>query len=288
MDAIIRSARIIGGGPTSMAPTSVTYVGPGDIVSGARGWWGLRAYSNATMGTNAIRLRRDSDNAELDFTTLSPSGALDEASITTWAGGANLFITKAYDQSGNSQDAAQATFAKQLPFLRNGLGSHSVATGIVGSPCGLLTGATFSFVVPLTVVFVAFWNSGGTNEPQYLTGNTTGSFAWGFTGNLTPPQKVRAVDGLVFDTTVTNTNSWHTFISVDNGDATSTNFVDGVTTTGDMGSTSVSGQIAGVGGLAVSQDPEKPQVEWGIWPGAFTSGNKTSMESNAKNYWGYT
>src|SRR5215475_9326831 len=96
---------------------TVTYVGPGDIVSGARAWWGLRAFSNATAGTNAIRLRRSSDSAELDFATLT-NGSLDEAGITTWAGGASLFLIKLFDQTGNGQDVTQATTTRQPPFLR--------------------------------------------------------------------------------------------------------------------------------------------------------------------------
>ena len=56
------------------------YVGPGDIVSGATAWYGLRAYNLAyTTGTNkAINIRRASDNTTMDIVILT-SGDLDTA-----------------------------------------------------------------------------------------------------------------------------------------------------------------------------------------------------------------
>src|SRR5262249_36067713 len=109
------------------------YEGPGDIVSGAFGWWGLRAYNFATIGNSCIRLRRSSDNAEQDFVTLSPSGALDVASISSFKGAANLFVSKTYDQTGNGRDLAQSTAANQPTFTLSGLGSLPIMSGSLGS-----------------------------------------------------------------------------------------------------------------------------------------------------------
>lgn len=54
--------------------TKKLYAGPGDIVSGATAWYGLRGYSAsyASPGTgNAINLRRASDNATCNFVVAS-------------------------------------------------------------------------------------------------------------------------------------------------------------------------------------------------------------------------
>ena len=69
-----------------MAPAA-TYSGPGDIVSGATAWYGLRAYNAAyaTGSNKAINVRRASDNTTQDFLILA-SGALDIASANTFAG----------------------------------------------------------------------------------------------------------------------------------------------------------------------------------------------------------
>ena len=96
-------------------PTPTPYVGPGDIVSGAIGWWGLRAYTSASIGTNAIRLRRDGGSpGEQDFATVT-GGGLDLTSITAFKGADNLFLVKLYDQVGTNH-LTQATAASQPPF----------------------------------------------------------------------------------------------------------------------------------------------------------------------------
>jgi hypothetical protein len=109
------------------AAAPVRYVGPGDIQAGATGWWGLRAYTAAKAGTKAVRLRRDSDQAESDFNTLL-NGDLDVASITTFKGAANLFVRTLYDQTGNGHDATQTTAANQPQFTLSGLGTLPVIT----------------------------------------------------------------------------------------------------------------------------------------------------------------
>lgn len=122
---------------------AAAYAGPGDVVSGSIGWWGLRAYSLASVGTNAIRLRRDSDNAESDFVTVT-GGGLDTTSITTFKGAANLFVTKLYDQSGNGFDVAQTTAAAQPSFTLSGLGSLPITTFTQASSQYLIASSNFS------------------------------------------------------------------------------------------------------------------------------------------------
>src|SRR5262245_58207115 len=105
---------VIGGSVVGYRAPEVAYVGPGDVVASATVWWGLRAYSNATKGTNAIRVRRASDSSESDITTLS-TGALDIASLNTFLSNTWGAVTKFYDKIG-SNDQAQATPANQAPL----------------------------------------------------------------------------------------------------------------------------------------------------------------------------
>jgi hypothetical protein len=131
------------------------YQGPGDVLPGATGAWLLRAYSAATRGTNAIRLRRDSDNSESDFATLI-NGSLDIASIATFKGTANLFITKRYDQSGYGNDEAQVTAANQPAFLLNTIGSQPGGQYLNATSQFMVIGGTFtlSSVSPFTILSV--------------------------------------------------------------------------------------------------------------------------------------
>jgi hypothetical protein len=66
-----------------------------------------------------IRLRRDSDNAESDFSPASSGGLISNSAINTWRGTANLFVVRWYDQSGWGRDAIQSTSNRQPTFTRN-------------------------------------------------------------------------------------------------------------------------------------------------------------------------
>lgn len=72
-----------------------------------------KKYSTAT---NAIRVRRSSDNAEQDigFT----GDALDTTSLATFVGANSGFVVTIYDQAGNGEDATNATAAQQ-PMIVN-------------------------------------------------------------------------------------------------------------------------------------------------------------------------
>ena len=70
-----------------------------------------RRLSSAYTGS-AIRVRRSSDNAELNI-GFNSLGLLNEAALTVFCYGANGFITTWYDQSGNGNDLVQATTSAQ-------------------------------------------------------------------------------------------------------------------------------------------------------------------------------
>jgi hypothetical protein len=70
-----------------------------------------------------VRLRRSSDNAELDF-TYDANGDLDTAAIATWAGGSSLEVT-VYDQV-SGDDVTQGTAGSQPLFVASGQNGHAV------------------------------------------------------------------------------------------------------------------------------------------------------------------
>lgn len=78
---------------------------------------------------SAIRLRRSSDNAEVDVSfdgsdEISGSSLVTGGStLTTWKGADNLFVVTWYDQSGNGSNATQATAANQPSFELVGINS---------------------------------------------------------------------------------------------------------------------------------------------------------------------
>lgn len=77
---------------------------------------------------SAIRLRRDSDNAELNI-GFNAQGGLDTAAVTAWLGAANGFIVTLYDQSGNNRNYTQTVAANQPAFvLSSGLKNRPAAS----------------------------------------------------------------------------------------------------------------------------------------------------------------
>ena len=88
-----------------------------DTYSGAAAAYSLRKLS-ATYTGSAIRVRRASDNTEQDIGFVS--NELDTSALTTFCSGTDGFVETWYDQSGNANDATQATAADQPQIVSSG------------------------------------------------------------------------------------------------------------------------------------------------------------------------
>ena len=81
---------------------------------GAAAAYSLRALNG--NGDNVVRVRRASDNSEQDFTALQVA----DGTLTTFCGVGDGFVETWYDQSGNGNDATQATIASQPKIVDAG------------------------------------------------------------------------------------------------------------------------------------------------------------------------
>ena len=88
---------------------------------------GLATLPRAALGlkklistaTVAVRVRRSSDNAEQD---IGFSGdALDTSALATFVGANSGYVVTIYDQTGNGEDATQATASKQARIVNAGV-----------------------------------------------------------------------------------------------------------------------------------------------------------------------
>ena len=246
------------------------YYGPGDIVPNAAGWWGLRAYSGYVIGTNAVRLRRSSDNAEQDFATIA-GGGLDLSAISTFKGAANLFVVKLYDQIGTAH-LEQATAANQPPFLLAFLGAYP--TMDLSGSVNLQTTGAFARSAPYSWVAV-------------VNGSTT--FQGSILESVGPPIQFLTKDpDLIYCFDIGNggavaaaENTWHTAACTQSG-GTDSVFVDTVETTGTPfgGGTAMSG--------AVRTGPQMGRImELGIYPVKLSSANAIDLDANQTAYWGF-
>jgi len=87
-----------------------------DEFSGAAAAYSLR---NLSLLSNpaVVRVRRDNDNAEQDFTATEVS----DGSLAAWVGAGNDgFVRTWYDQSSNGNNATQSTAATQPTIVSNG------------------------------------------------------------------------------------------------------------------------------------------------------------------------
>jgi hypothetical protein len=88
-----------------------------DTYTGAAVAYSLRKLRTAYTGS-AIRVRRSSDNAEQDFGFVA--NVLDTASLLTFCGAGNGFVTTWYDQSGNANNSVQTTAVNQPQIVASG------------------------------------------------------------------------------------------------------------------------------------------------------------------------
>lgn len=88
-----------------------------DLFPNASVAYSLRKLRTAYLGS-AIRVRRSSDNAEQDFGFIGNN--LDTASLLTFCGVGNGFVTTWYDQSGNANNSTQATASNQARIVLAG------------------------------------------------------------------------------------------------------------------------------------------------------------------------
>jgi hypothetical protein len=110
-----------------------------DIYPGAAAAYSLRNLQGRSGKNSAVvRVRRDNDDAEQDFTATEVS----DGTLAAWVGAGNDgFVRTWYDQSGNGNDAEQATTATQPAIVLSG----SLVTQ--GSKPAISTGAvTDSFL----------------------------------------------------------------------------------------------------------------------------------------------
>jgi hypothetical protein len=89
-----------------------------DTYTGAAAAYSLRKLRTAYTGS-AIRVRRSSDNTSQDI-GFDANGNLDTASILSFVGAGNGFVSIWYDQSGNGINMLQSTSARQPMIVNSG------------------------------------------------------------------------------------------------------------------------------------------------------------------------
>lgn len=260
----------------SVAPAG--YQGPGDVVSGAVAWWGLRCYNTAYTGNVAdVYAPVDASHTLL---TCSVGGTINQTlqalSITC---AVSCTIKTLYDQTGNGNDITQATEANRPTFSATPL-VCSVFTS--ANSTFLSGGTTVTLSTPLTYSTVVNISNDG--------GVVIGYF--GLNLQTSGPDNVRMFDGTnVLDATVLN-GSLHALQAIDGGSGAGASQIydNGSTTTGTLSGSGTTGGFSIVVGSSngFAGFLDGSICELGLWNVDFTSPDRrAAMTSNQRTYWGF-
>ena len=262
---------------------TTAYSGPGDVVSGASAWWGLRAYSSATKGNRIANICNSTGGVDVacaDISSDSTTGALAPATIGgITCPGANCTVKVLYDQTGNGVDLTQTTIANRPALTASCIGALPCMTGNGSSTQISNLGAAPSLSQPITISSVAN-NTGGAGSEAAITGIAGG----GITQRFRFDSDVGVYAG-AFLTAAAATGTWFSVTCVVNS-ASSDDVINGTSNTGDAGAN------AGASNIYLFDDsfgaPLAGKVtEAGWWPSGFSAGNKTAMSANQRAYWAF-
>lgn len=280
--------RGVGSGGTGGA--AATYQGPGDIISGALAWWGLRCYNAAYAGNVADVWDGATGSTTETLLTCSAGGTINETInplSTTCA--VSCKIKTLYDQSGalsctgsTACDLAQATNANRPAYTQNctGLGA--------GKPCATFVAASTQSLRKTTNIFTQAQPLSQSTIAQRTGSTTSFNTVCGSSGSALEFNSTANRLGAFFGahvSAVANDNTWHAEQLLVNG-ASSSLMIDGSSSSVNPGTNTVSGNLqVGVNGVnAVPLDGTF--TECGMWAGD-KSASFGALNTNQHSYWGF-
>jgi len=266
--------------------------------------YSLRKLRTAYTGS-AIRVRRSNDNTEQDI-GFTASGDLDTASLKTFVGANNGFVTTWYNQSGlTGYNASNATAANQPSIIASGViyringepsiyfdgGDNLQITGLALFNYLHLAGESFcSFVFQLSAGGQLFSNSRNSNEAgmQFIlsTGITHNVFGQ---SQRTPVQNIASAGYLSLNvqyyislyTNVTASAAQRSTIEKNNGNAVNNNTQTDAASTSTNASRNMQIGMAGNGGSWITGYVSEI-ITWN----SGQQSNKTGIANNINSYYG--
>lgn len=156
--------------PLGTASPTSTYVGIGDVKSGANAYWALRAYNRAyavAHGNSAI-IKRASDSTLKTITVLS-NGNFDTSTATTFCNATTCVVTQLYDQTGNNNHMTVGAGNSAVPLAFSCIGSlPCLQTPGPSTPDSLNDGPGSSTAQPFTYILGGIERTGHFTTSQVL------------------------------------------------------------------------------------------------------------------------
>jgi len=275
---------------SSAGSTDIVGVAPStplllDTYAGATVAYSLRKLRTDYSGS-AIRVRRSSDNAEQDIAF--SGNDLDTASLLTFCGVGNGFITTWYDQSTNANNSTQATATSQAQIVSSGAlilstFTNKITTTWTDDRYDLTTGISpGTRYLSLNVL-----NRTATTNDFYSLGNATfggalngqSPFYWAATtGNINSYMQTIVAHG------INNTTGAFIVTSEKNAINLKTVYVDGVA----LPTTATEAPTAGANLIYFGRSGSNyisGQLSEYIYWNSEQSSNRIGIETNVNTYW---
>ena len=247
-----------------------------DTYTGAAAAYSLRKLRTDYSGS-AIRVRRSSDSAEQD---IGFDGIhLDTASLLSFCGVGDGYVTTRYDQSGNGCDATQSSANAQMRIVSSG----ALEVDVNGNPALFSNGAQHSYLVATHAAIPQPWSV--LNVSQY--DRTTATIAWSssplcFNGYYDASRPLSLYAGAYLNRGTIATGRYVLF-SVANG-ASSTYSENGTVVTGDAGTNAIGANTLQLSGQGTSRELDGLDQEIIYWSGDL-SANRAAIEADVNAYW---
>jgi hypothetical protein len=254
---------------------------PLDGLTNPSGAYSFRKLLSSYAGP-AARIRRASDNAEIDVNFLSFSGFTgapwDEASALAHCAATNCFMVTRYDQSGNALHwTATAANQPQVIFAcQGGLACLETTTNLnflLGPSVTPATGITSLSAVANRVsgAGVCTWVRQAGTAGNRLNTHTLAS-TWRVVGAASGFVLAPAADG-----------AWHAANAVVNG-ASSVINIDGTETTGTATGNTTAGQ-PGLAGAVTTTCRHAEEIYWDNY--ILTPAERSALIANQRAFWGF-
>lgn len=235
----------------------------------------------STYAGSAMRLRRASDNLELNIGFLGFSGFTgapwDGAAAAAHCNATTCFVVTAFDQSGNGRDATQATAANQPQLVFNCNGALPCMRTTAGVQ--KLNSGSVAWVAAKTSVSAVAKRVAGTGDCYFAAkgNNAIGSSPatanqWYVIDFVSSQINLSATD-----------NAWHASSATFDG-AASVGRLDATETTGNLTGTGAAGPVQ----LSLGTPSTTCDVGEGVlWDNyALTAAERAALQANQKSYWG--
>jgi hypothetical protein len=271
------------------------YQGPGDLASGATGWWGLRAYNSAYAATlsPSVVLQRASDNT-LQTINVTATGDFNLTAAQNFCSNTTCTIEEWFDQSGAGHNMVQTTVADQaqLVFNCNNTNPSTLTTATPGKVCAYFNGTsdayttTFSAPTPQPFTLQAVYQktnftvtSGGALISTYPETNGSSNLAEGNAAETAqmysnPTNSLPPADSYVF-ISLTGVYNGASSVGYQNGFTYPESIgTSALGTTVNLGSNNGGGQYL-IGYLD----------EAAVWPTGLTAAQAAAVQTNQRLYW---